>query len=124
MTLKSLMVADLDDVFLNEDEFGVSIDYFPVGGGGKRTFIATISAGPLFRIEKEQYHEIKRRMVSFLIKKSDTDGITEVNQGDYIQYLGVKWDFVGEINLEDDPSLLIQWQQSKVINSGRVNIGV
>lgn len=123
MTLKELMAADLDDVFLNEDEFAVSINYFPVGGGGKRTFTATVSGGPSFRIETEQYHEVKRRVVTFLIKKSDTDGITEVNRGDYIQYLSAKWDF-DEVSFEDDDSLLIQWKKSKVTNSGRVNIGL
>ncbi len=123
MTLKALMTSDLDDVFFDTDEFAVSIDYHSVGGGGKRTFNATLSGGPLFTIEKEQYHEVKRRVVTFLIKKSDTDGITEVKRGDYIKYLDVNWDFV-EVAFEDDDSLLIQWKQSKVVNSGRVNIGL
>ncbi len=123
MTLKSLMAADLDDVCLNEDEFAVSIEYHPVGGGGKRTFTAAVSGGPLFTIEKEQFHEVKRRVVTLLIKKSDTDGITEAKRGDYIKFLDVNWDFV-EVAFEDDDSLLIQWQQSKVIKTGRVNIGL
>ena len=123
MTLKALMASDLDDVFIDEDEFAVSIVYHPVDGGGSRTFTATVSGGPFFKIEKEQYHEVKRRLVTLLIKKSDTDGITEIKRKDYIVYLGVKWDF-DEVTFEDDDSLLIQWQQSKVVNAGRVNIGL
>lgn len=121
MTLKTLMASDLDDVFLNTDEFAVSLEYHPVDGGGKRTFTATLAGGPQFLIEKEQYHEVKRRVVSFLIKKSDTDGITEVKRKDYIKYLGKNWDF-DEVAFEDDDSFTIQWKQSKIINSGRVNI--
>lgn len=123
MSLKTLMEDDLDDVFLDEDEFAVNLTYHPFNGGGSRTFTATLSGGPFFKIEKEQYHEVKRRLVTFLIKKSDTDGITAVNRKDHIVYLGVKWDF-DQVSFEDDDSLLIQWQQSTVINSGRVNIGV
>lgn len=121
MTLKTLMAADLDDVFLDEDEFAVSIDYHSVGGGGKRTLVATLGGGPLFTIEKEQFHEVKRRVVTLLIKKSDTDGITEAKRGDFIRYLDVNWDFV-EVVFEDDDSLLIQWRQSKVITSGSIGV--
>ena len=123
MTLKTLMASDLDDVFQNTDEFGVSIEYYPVGGGGNRTFTATLSGGPMWKIEKDQFHEVKRRIVIFLIKKSDTDGITAVNRGDSIQYLGVKWDF-DEVAFEDDDSILMQWQQSNIVNTGRVEVGL
>lgn len=123
MTLKTLMAADLDNVFFNEDEFAVSVEYYPFGGGGKRTFTAVLSGGPSWKIEKDQFHEVRRRVITLLIKKSDTDGITEVKRGDHIKYLSVNWDF-GEVAFEDDDSLLVQWKQSKVVNSGRVNIGL
>lgn len=123
MTLKALMESDLDDVFFNEDEFGVSVEYFPTGGGGKRTFTAALGSGPSWEIEKDRFHEVKRRVVTLLIKKSDTDGITEVKRGDSIKYLATHWDF-DKVTIEDDFSMLIQWKQSKVINSGKVDIGV
>ena len=123
MTLKALMAADLDDVFFNEDEFAVSVEYYPDGGGGKRTFTAVLSGGPSWAIEKDQFHEVRRRVVTLLIRKSDTDGITEVNRGDHISYLDARWDFSNDgVKFEDDDSLLIQWQRSKVINSGKIGV--
>lgn len=123
MTLKSLIESDIDDVFMNTDDFAASIESHSPDGGAKVVFAAALAGGPSFRIEKDQYHEVKRRIVSMLIKKSATDGISEIKRGWYIKYLGVKWDF-DEVVFEDDESSVIQFQQSTVINSGRVNIGV
>ncbi len=126
MTLTTQIADDIGTVFQNTDEFGVTVEYHPVGGGGKRTIVAGLNKSHSSRFEKEQFHEIKRQTVRLLFKRSNTDGITEAKRGDFIVYLDKKWDFDEIIQEGTDVTkyLIVQWQQSKVINSGRVNIGL
>ena len=126
MTLATQIADDIGTVFQNTDEFGVTVEYHPVGGGGKRTIVAGLHKSPSATFDKEQYHEVRRETVTLLFKQSDTDGITEAKRGDFITYLNEKWDFLRAVQRGTAVTkyLLIQWQQSKVINSGRVNIGV
>jgi len=126
MTLATQIADDIGTVFLNLDEFGVTVEYYPVGGGGKRTVVAGINKSPSATFDKEQFHEVRRETIILLFKKSDTDGITEAKRGDYIVYDDKKWDFLQPVQkgTEVTKYLITQWQQSKVINSGRVNIGL
>lgn len=122
MTLKTLMESDIDDVFLNTDEFGVSVEYYPVKGGGKRTLTAALARGVTTVIEKGQAHETKVEVVTLLFKRDDTTGISVVSRGDTIECLGRRWAW-DETTLETVNSFTIKWKSQGVLSAGKVNIG-
>lgn len=126
MTLATQIADDIGTVFQNPDEFGVTVEYHSVGGGEKRTIVVGLNKSRSSRFEKEQFHEVKRQTVRLTFKKSDTDGITEAKKGDFIMYLDKKWGFdeITQEGTDVTKYLIVQWKQSEVINSGRVNIGL
>ncbi len=126
MTLATQIADDIGTVFQNTNEFGVTVEYHPVGGGGKRTIVAGLSKSRSATFDKEQYHKIRRETITLLFKQSDTDGITEAKTGDFIMYMNKKWDFLRPVEQGTDVTkyLIVQWQQSKVVKTGRVNPGL
>ncbi len=126
MTFAELVNDDIADVFIDTEVFGEAVEYHPAAGGGKRTIDACLVESPAATFDKEQFHEVKRETVTLLFKRSDTDGITEAKRGDHIVYLGKKWDFFRPVKRGTDviKYLVLEWVQSEVINSGKVNIGL
>ena len=113
------------------ERFEEDAEYLPVDGGGSRAIKICVtgrlggSGGPSRRRETEQYHQKETSTVDVLVyEHSDTNpGITEAKKGDVIVFRGVSWSFQEQLSKDGDVFTL-RLMDSKVLESGRVNIGV
>jgi len=112
-------------------EFQEDAEYRPVDGGGTRAIKICVtgrlggSGGPSRRRENEQYHQKETSEVDVLVYEhsSTNPGITKAKKGDVIVFRGVEWSFQEELS-KDGELFTLRLTHSKVLESGRVNIGL
>jgi hypothetical protein len=123
-TLKQQMAADLDPVFLLEDEFAETVFYLPAAGGGARQLVGVWdpvenrSDSPLGITEEERGW--------LWCKRSASGGIDNPQPGDrlWIESEGTSldedlaWSFAGETDDDDGTSWALLFIRRKVQRMG------
>lgn len=115
MTLATQIAADVDTVFLNENDFGEEISYTPVGGS-PRTIVAVVVPMPA-EIREEGNHLMEHRMVSVLAKNHATTGISSPAKGDTIAWNGKTYSLVGDVD-EQMGAFQLRFSCPTVIETG------
>lgn len=113
------------------EHFQEDAEYQPVDGGGSRDIKVCVigrlggSGGPSRRRETEQYHQKETSTVDVMVYEhsSTNPGITKAKKGDVIILRGVSWSFQEELS-KDGEVFTIRLTSSKVLESGKVNIGL
>lgn len=120
MSLADLIESDLDDVFLSQDDFAESIDYWPKDKG-KRTIVAT-RMGSTRSNQNEAHHLEQQEEVIFLVKKHATEGMLDPQLGDAIRLAtdakDARWDFAGIID-SDLVSFNVKFRRSTLLRAGQ-----
>lgn len=119
MTLKSLMAADIDDVFLNTDEHAEEVLFTPVNGP-QRSITAVIDEKPS-EIREDGNHLLNLRVISVFVKRDATTGISAPAMGDTLQWDGKTFSYDGPITMDSDQDgvgLTLKFTCPVVVNSG------
>ena len=113
------------------EQFEEDAVFQPVDGGGSRAIKICVigrlggSGGPSRRRETGQFHLKETSTVDvFVYEHSSTNpGITKAKKGDVIVFRGINWSFQEELS-KDGEVFTLRFTDSKVLESGRVNIGL
>ena len=113
------------------ERFEEDAEYRPVEGGDPRPIKICVigslgeSGGMTRRRATEQYHKKETATVDVMVYEhsSDNPGITQAKKGDVIVFRGVNWSFQEQLSKDGDVFTL-RLADSKVLGSGRVNIGL
>lgn len=97
-TLKEQMAADMQNVFLNTNDFAISVTYTPTGGEAK-TISMVLDFDPR-EMENEERGRVLLRSGRGLLAKADVAAVTI---GDAVTIGGAEWNVSG-IEGEDDVS--------------------
>lgn len=81
MTLREQIHADVEDVFLNVDDFGETFYYLPAGGT-RRTIVGTVTRERSEVIEASQGTWQKRHELEVFVSRDSTTGINDPQAGD------------------------------------------
>lgn len=91
MTLAAQMLADVDAVFLNVDEFADTVTYTVAAAGTSKSIKAVLES---LEYLDDRYQQDGRQIVKSYIAYIDSDetlGIEEPVRGDYITFNSVKY---------------------------------
>ncbi len=81
-TFQELLQSDLDDVFLNTEEFGESVEYYPFGGAMRTITVAVSEYGA--RNEMELNAKSVSAQLRVFAKRDAVTGIDNPQQKDYL----------------------------------------
>lgn len=96
MTLAAQIAADVDDVFLNADDFGEEVSYTPVGGSSRT--ITVVVEPQAAEIREEGNHLVEHRIIRVFAKKHATEGIAVLSKGDAITWNGKVYSLFGDLD--------------------------
>lgn len=123
------MAGDIDDVFLNEDEFGEPATFLPLGDESRAISLVVVVAASRIDIEQEQMEEQAPRHITVCCKKAALADVNfdQENLG-HALYLESEpsnvWDFV---RVSDDANgmLDIEFQRRnlKTLRPGKLSSG-
>lgn len=115
MTLAELVAADVDDVFLNSDEFGETVSYTP-SGGSVRSIVVVIGRRQN-GLKDDRGHLVDTGVITVYAKKSATTGINAPAKGDKIVRGGVTFNYVAVIE-EDVGSYRLEYHSPQIVSTG------
>ncbi len=119
-TLAEDMAADVETVFLNEDEFAESVAFKPANGPSRsiKAIVTEVMAPRAY----EKQHLTKSRRIEVMVSRNAVTGITETNRGDCLTWMSETWSNP-EVVSGDAVSQLIRFERKTIESAGRMRSG-
>lgn len=128
MTLAAQIAADVDEVFLQTDDFAESLAYWPKEGAQRSITAVRVSLSMYRQTRQRQnlernHHLLEDNELAFFVSRDATAGMPNPQLGDAIRIAtddpNDRWDFVS-IEDSDLVSFIVVFQKRKLLRQGQI----